>query len=75
MDERALWPEYQDAYRIALEKCSTPDAPWYAIPADHKWYRNYAVTRLLIEALERIDPQYPAGKFDVEVERERVLAS
>lgn len=75
VDERALWPEYQDAYRIALEKCSTPDAPWYAIPADHKWYRNYAVTRLLIEALERIDPQYPAGKFDVEVERERVLAS
>jgi len=73
--ERALWPQYQDAYRIALEKCSTPDAPWYAIPADHKWYRNYAVTRLLVEALERIDPQYPAGKFDVEVERERVLAS
>jgi PPK2 family polyphosphate:nucleotide phosphotransferase len=75
VDERALWPEYQDAYRIALEKCSTSDAPWYAVPADHKWYRNYAVTRLLIEALERIDPQYPAGKFDVEVERERVLAS
>jgi len=75
VDERALWPQYQDAYRIALEKCSTPDAPWYAIPADHKWYRNYAVTRLLVEALERIDPEYPAGKFDVEVERKRVLAS
>ncbi|HEU5425420.1 MAG TPA: polyphosphate kinase 2 family protein [Actinocrinis sp.] len=75
VDERELWPQYQDAYRVALEKCSTQDAPWYVVPADHKWYRNYAVTRLLVEALERIDPQYPIGDFDVEVERERVLAS
>ncbi|MBS2963098.1 polyphosphate kinase 2 family protein [Actinocrinis puniceicyclus] len=75
VDERALWPEYQEAYRRALEKCSTDEAPWYVVPADHKWYRNYAITRLLIEALERIDPQYPPGDYDVEVERERVLAS
>ncbi|HEU5354459.1 MAG TPA: polyphosphate kinase 2 family protein [Actinocrinis sp.] len=75
VDERELWPQYQDAYRIALEKCSTPDAPWYVVPADHKWYRNYAVTRLLVEALERIDPEYPAGDFDLEAERARVLAS
>jgi PPK2 family polyphosphate:nucleotide phosphotransferase len=75
VDERELWPRYQDAYQIALEKCSPKDAPWYIVPADHKWYRNYAVTRLLVEALERIGPEYPAGDFDVEVERERVLAS
>lgn len=75
VDERELWPQYQDAYRVVLEKCSTPDAPWYVVPADHKWYRNYAVTRLLVEALERIDPQYPVGDFDLDVERERVLAS
>jgi PPK2 family polyphosphate:nucleotide phosphotransferase len=75
VDERELWPEYQEAYRIALEKCSTETAPWYVVPADHKWYRNYAITRLLVEALERVDPAYPAGDFDVEAERERVLAS
>jgi PPK2 family polyphosphate:nucleotide phosphotransferase len=75
VDERALWPQYQEAYRIALEKCSTDDAPWYVIPADHKWYRNYAITRLLVEALERIDPVYPQGEFDVEVERKRLLAA
>jgi PPK2 family polyphosphate:nucleotide phosphotransferase len=74
VDERALWPDYQEAYRLALEKCSTEDAPWYVIPADHKWYRNYAITRLLLEALERIDPAYPPGAFDVEVERKRLLA-
>jgi PPK2 family polyphosphate:nucleotide phosphotransferase len=75
VDERLLWPDYQDAYRIVLEKCSTPAAPWYVVPADRKWYRNYAITRLLVEALEGIDPQYPDGGFDVEHERERVLAS
>jgi PPK2 family polyphosphate:nucleotide phosphotransferase len=75
VDERELWPQYQEAYRLALEKCSTDAAPWHVIPADHKWYRNYAITRLLVEALEQIDPQYPAGHFDVEVERKRVLAS
>jgi PPK2 family polyphosphate:nucleotide phosphotransferase len=75
VDDRKLWPEYQDAYRIALEKTSTDAAPWHVIPANRKWYRNYAITRLLVEALEGIDPQYPAGDFDATVERERVLAS
>lgn len=75
VDERQLWPQYQDAYRIVLEKTSTEAAPWHVIPSNHKWYRNYAITRLLVEALERIDPKYPAGEFDVAVERERVLAS
>jgi PPK2 family polyphosphate:nucleotide phosphotransferase len=75
VDERLLWPDYQDAYRVALEKCSTATAPWYVVPADRKWYRNYAITRLLVEALEGIDPRYPNGHFDLAHERERVLAS
>jgi PPK2 family polyphosphate:nucleotide phosphotransferase len=75
VDERALWPQYQEAYQLALEKCSTEAAPWHVVPADHKWYRNYAITRLLVEALEQIDPQYPAASFDVELERKRVLAA
>ena len=75
VDDRLLWPEFQEAYRIALERCGTEDAPWHVVPADRKWYRNYAVLRLLIEALEGIDPQYPAGEFDLGQERARVLAS
>jgi PPK2 family polyphosphate:nucleotide phosphotransferase len=75
VDDRLLWPQYQDAYRIALEKTSTEAAPWHVIPSNHKWYRNYAITRLLVETLEAIDPKYPVGEFDVAAERERVLAS
>jgi PPK2 family polyphosphate:nucleotide phosphotransferase len=73
--ERALWPQYQEAYRLALAKCDTDAAPWYVVPADHKWYRNYAITRLLLEALERIDPAYPPSEYDVDVERKRLLES
>ena len=75
VDERSLWPAYQEAYEAALEKCSTDDAPWHIIPADRKWYRNYAITRLLIEALEGIDPVWPPAGYDVAVERARVLES
>jgi PPK2 family polyphosphate:nucleotide phosphotransferase len=75
VDDRLLWPDFQEAYRIALERCGTESAPWHVIPADRKWYRNYAVLRLLIEALEGIDPKYPAGDFDVDEERARILAS
>ena len=73
--ERKLWPAYQQAYEAALERCTTPGAPWYVIPADRKWYRNYAITQLLIEALERVDPQWPPAGYDVAEERGRVLAS
>jgi PPK2 family polyphosphate:nucleotide phosphotransferase len=63
--ERARWADYQEAYRVALERCSTPEAPWYAIPADRKWYRNWAVARLLHETLSDLDPQYPTPELDV----------
>ncbi|NUU20111.1 MAG: polyphosphate kinase 2 family protein [Streptomycetaceae bacterium] len=73
IDERALWPAYQEAYEAALLKCSTDVAPWYVVPADRKWYRNWAISRLLLEHLEEIDPRYPAAQFDVDKERERLL--
>lgn len=73
IDERALWPAYQEAYEIALERCSTPDAPWYLIPADRKWYRNWAISALLLEHLEALDPQYPKADFDVAESRARLL--
>ncbi|MGW0207689.1 PPK2 family polyphosphate kinase [Streptomyces sp. NPDC003233] len=73
IDERALWPAYREAYQLALERCAAPYAPWYVIPADRKWYRNWAVGRLLLEHLEELDPRYPKGDFDVAECRERLL--
>jgi PPK2 family polyphosphate:nucleotide phosphotransferase len=50
--ERQYWNQYQRAYEIALTKCSTEVAPWYVIPADHKWYRDLAVAKQIVEAME-----------------------
>ncbi|WP_425244616.1 PPK2 family polyphosphate kinase [Streptomyces citrinus] len=75
IDERALWPAYQEAYEIALERCSTDAAPWFVVPADRKWYRNWAISKLLSEHLEAMDPQYPKADFDVEECRRRLLAT
>ncbi|WP_079032317.1 polyphosphate kinase 2 family protein [Streptomyces specialis] len=72
--ERERWPDYQRAYATVLERCSTDAAPWYVVPADRKWYRNWAVSRLLLEHLRALDPQYPRGDFDVAAIRERLLA-
>lgn len=64
---------YQQAYELALERCSTPHAPWHLVPADRKWYRNWAVSRLLLEHLAELDPRYPKADFDVEEARRRLL--
>ncbi|MER5888237.1 PPK2 family polyphosphate kinase [Streptomyces sp. NPDC001941] len=74
IEERALWPAYQEAYEIALERCSTDAAPWYLVPSDRKWYRNWAISKLLLEHLEAMDPQYPKADFDVEESRRRLLS-
>lgn len=73
LDERALWPAYREAYEIALERTNTDHAPWHVIPADRKWYRNLAIGRLLHQALQDLDPQWPAADFDVESERKRLV--
>ena len=59
LDDRVLWEDYQHAYEIMLERCSTEWAPWYVIPADHKWARNAAIAKIVRETLEGMDPQYP----------------
>ena len=61
LEERARWDDYQAAFEEAITRTSTEQSPWYVIPADHKWYRNWAVSTILIEALEELDPQYPPG--------------
>ena len=75
LDARAKWPAYQQAYADALRETDTDDAPWYVIPADRKWYRNWAITSLLVETLEALDPQFPVTDLDVPAERARVVAS
>jgi PPK2 family polyphosphate:nucleotide phosphotransferase len=65
IDERGFWDDYQSAYSIAVTNCSTQWAPWYVIPANDKDYRNWAISRLLIEVLEEMNPQYPHPKLDI----------
>lgn len=72
LDERSLWPAYMEAYQFALQQTSTTDAPWYVVPADHKWYARVAVQRLLLNAMRRLDPQWPVADFDVEAEKARL---
>jgi PPK2 family polyphosphate:nucleotide phosphotransferase len=60
IDERALWESYREAYAAVLQRCSTDVAPWYVVPADRKWYRNWALSHLLLETLEELDPRWPA---------------
>ncbi len=60
LDDRARWDEYTEAYRELLTRCSTPDAPWFVVPADNKALRNYLVARMLVDTLESLNPTYPA---------------
>jgi len=75
VDERELWPRYMAAYQTVFERTSTDHAPWFVVPADRKWYARLAVQHLLLEALEDIDPQWPAATFDVEAEKKRLAAT
>ncbi|MEV7608342.1 polyphosphate kinase 2 family protein [Microbacterium sp. NPDC089320] len=75
VDERLLWDDYMAAYQIVFERTSTAAAPWHVIPANHKWFARLAVQELLLDALQRIDPQWPAPDFDVEAEKKRLAAS
>ncbi len=63
--ERKRWDDYQAAYRDAIAKTSTPSAPWYVIPGDSNWYRDWAVLTVLVETLRQMNPQYPPPPEDV----------
>jgi PPK2 family polyphosphate:nucleotide phosphotransferase len=72
VDERLLWPEYQEAYQVAIERCSTDEAPWFVVPADRKWYARLAVQQLVVEHLRTMAPEWPKAVFDVEAEQARL---
>lgn len=65
LDERKLWDQYTRAYEDMLEKCSTDVAPWFVIPANKKWFRNLAVSEVLIEALKGLRMKPPELSYDV----------
>lgn len=62
--EREHWDAYQEAYEDALSKCSTEWAPWYIIPGDRKWFRNLAVSEIMLETLEAMKMEFPKASFD-----------
>jgi PPK2 family polyphosphate:nucleotide phosphotransferase len=72
LEARSHWPAYQEAYADIFEKTSTGHAPWYVVPADHKWYRNWAVAELLIETLADLKPRFPEPGFDVAAELKKL---
>ncbi len=72
IDERKLWPKYQEAYQALLDRTSTDYAPWYVVPCDKRWYSRLAVIELLIEALEQLDLSWPPADFDIEAEKKRL---
>lgn len=63
--ERKFWSDYQEAYKDAITECSTDYAPWYVIPSDHKWFRNYAVGEVVIQTLESFKMHYPSANQSV----------
>lgn len=74
VDERGHWEDYQAAYTAALERCNTDHAPWFVIPSDRKWYRNWAIAKLLEEHLEALDLAWPEPSYDVAEQRARLDA-
>ena len=64
--ERRYWDQYQSAYEDAMNRCSTDLAPWYVIPSDHKWYRNLAISRIIVEYLEGLNMHFPPSKVDID---------
>ncbi|HEX8303547.1 MAG TPA: PPK2 family polyphosphate kinase [Jatrophihabitans sp.] len=72
IDERAYWSDYQAAYAAAIAATSTEHAPWYIVPSDTKWYRNWAISQLLRDALLGMELSYPKADFDIEAARARL---
>lgn len=63
--ERLLWDDYIRAYEAMLSKCSTSQAPWYVIPSNHKWFRNLAVSKIIVETMKEMKLQLPEPTVDI----------
>lgn len=73
--ERKLWNEYQEAYEDAISKTSTKYAPWYVIPSNHKWFRNLAVSNIIVDTLKSLDMKFPEPTVDIAKIRQQYHAA
>jgi PPK2 family polyphosphate:nucleotide phosphotransferase len=64
LEKRKQWDAYQEAFGAMLARCSTAHAPWYVIPADRKWFRNLAVSEILVNELDKLPLRFPASRWD-----------
>lgn len=62
--ERKFWDQYQSAYEDAISRTNRKFAPWFIIPADHKWYRNVVISKILVDTLQGLNMKYPKPSFD-----------
>lgn len=62
LEKRKFWDDYQLAFQDMLNNCTTENSPWHVIPGDQKWYRNLAIMRILVDTLNKMDPQYPESE-------------
>jgi len=74
LGERLLWPKYAQAYQAVFDRTSTGVAPWYVVPADHRWYARFAVSELLARALRDLHLDWPPADFDARAEKARLDA-
>ena len=72
--ERTLWNAYMEAYEIALTRCNPDATPWYIVPADHKWFRNWVVSAILVEVLNSMKPKYPNPRLDIKSLKAKLLS-
>jgi PPK2 family polyphosphate:nucleotide phosphotransferase len=70
-EERKYWDDYTEAFQDALSRCSTGHAPWFVIPANHKWFRNLAVSQIVVEALESLKMEFPKPTVDIREVKEK----
>jgi PPK2 family polyphosphate:nucleotide phosphotransferase len=63
--ERRFWPQYEEAYDHAISHTSRKHAPWFIIPSDQKWYRNVAISGILVDTLKALKMKYPKPAFDI----------
>ncbi|MFK7906992.1 MAG: PPK2 family polyphosphate kinase [Chitinophagales bacterium] len=66
LDKAKKWPEYRKAYEDAIENCSPKESPWIVVPSDKNWYKEYIISKHIVEALEELNMEFPKGDIDME---------
>jgi len=67
LKERKFWDKYQECYSDVISNCSTKKAPWYIIPANHRWFRDYFILKTIVKTMEDLDLEYPSLQGNVQV--------